>query len=325
MAKRVSNTAVGGFVVAAIAIILAAVTVFGSGQFFGKKYTFVCFFPSDLNGLKVGAPVKMRGVQIGSVTNIKLRLPEQPPLLETKNHKTALPVFFEIDEEQLKALGARDDLGSRATINRFVQLGLRARLNMESLLTGLLCVDLDFHPEAPLVLVLPSDTKYLEVPAIPTEIEQLQEAATSALAKLDKIDFKALIDALTGAAEAAQSFIGSPDLKRAVGQLNRTIASFRHTSEAIGKATADLNRSLDPLIASLRQTSNQARATLAATRTTLTEIDGVVNPNSPMGYQIVQTLKDLDEASRSITALSDMLQTDPNAIIWGKRQAKTQK
>jgi len=326
MAKRVSNTAVGGFVVAAMAIILAAVMVFGSGKFFRTKYQFVCFFPSDLNGLKVGAAVKMRGVQIGSVTDIKLRLPEQPPFLQGKGGgKTALPVFFEVDEEQVKSLGTRGDLGSNNTLNGLIQMGLRARLNTESLLTGLLYIDLDFHPDAPLVLVLPPDSPYREVPAIPTEIEELQEAATSALAKLDKIDFKSLVDALTGAADAARSFIGSPDLKRAIAQLDEAVASLRDTSQAIGKATGDLDKHLDPLIASLRKTSDQATATLASTQATLAGINGAVNPNSPIGYRIVQTLDDLDEASRSLTALSNMLQTNPSAIVRGKAQPRSEK
>ena len=325
MAKRVSNTTVGGFVVAAFAIILAAVMVFGSGKFFRTRYQFVCFFPSDLNGLKVGAAVKMRGVQIGSVTNIKLRLPEQPPFLQAKGQKTALPVFFEVDEEQVKSLGTRGDLGSNATLAGLIQLGLRARLNTESLLTGLLYIDLDFHPEAPLVLVLPPDSPYREVPAIPTEIEELQEAATSALAKLDKIDFKSLIDALTGAADAARSFIGSPDLKRAIGQLDETVASLRDTSQAIGKATGDIDKRLDPLIGSLRKTSDQATATLASTQATLAGINGAFDPSSPIGYRIVQTLEDLDEASRSLTALSDMLQTNPSSVIRGKAQARSAK
>jgi phospholipid/cholesterol/gamma-HCH transport system substrate-binding protein len=325
MAKRVSNTAVGGFVVAAMVIILAAVMVFGSGSFFRKKYEFVCFFPSDLNGLKIGASVKMRGVQIGSVTNIKLRLPEQAPFLQSKGGKTALPVFFEIDEEQVKALGTQGDVGSRATLSGLIQLGLRAQLNTESLLTGLLYVDLNFHPNAPLVLVLPPDSQYREVPAISTEIEQIQEAATSALAKLDKIDFKALIDALTGAADAARGFIGSPDLKRAIAQLDETVISLRETSQAIGKATGDLDKHLDPLITSLRKTSDQATATLASTQATLAGINGTVNPSSPIGYRIVQTLDDLDEASRSLTALSDMLQRNPSAIIRGKAQAGSEK
>lgn len=321
MAQRVSNTAVGGFVVAAIGLILAAVMVLGSGNLFRKKYKFVCFFPGTLNGLKVGAPVKVRGVQVGAVTEIKLRLKEQPTILAAHAQQTELPVFIEIDEEQVASLGGRENVGSRELLGALIKFGLRAQLQTESLLTGLLFVDLDFHPSAPLVLVLPPNSGYREIPTIPTSIEQLQEAATRALAKLDKVDFKALIDSITDAANAARNLVASPDLKKTIAQLHEAVLSLRETSQSIGKATADLDNRLSPLIESLRKTSDQATATLASTQAMLSTINGAVDPSSPIGYRLTQTLDDLGEASRSLTALSDLLQRNPSAVIRGRAPA----
>ena len=75
MSKRFSTTAIGAFVVGSFALLVAAIVVVGSGKMFQKPVQFVCFFPGDVNGLKVGAPVKFRGVQIGSVASIRLILP----------------------------------------------------------------------------------------------------------------------------------------------------------------------------------------------------------------------------------------------------------
>jgi hypothetical protein len=65
MAKRVSPTAIGVFVVASFALVVAALIVVGSGNLFRKPLQFICVFQGDVNGLKVGAPVKFKGVQIG--------------------------------------------------------------------------------------------------------------------------------------------------------------------------------------------------------------------------------------------------------------------
>jgi ABC-type transporter Mla subunit MlaD len=74
MGKRVSPGVIGAFVIASFAILLVALIVVGSGKMFRRPVRFVCMFQGNLSGLKVGAPVKVRGVQIGEVSAIKLRL-----------------------------------------------------------------------------------------------------------------------------------------------------------------------------------------------------------------------------------------------------------
>jgi paraquat-inducible protein B len=77
MGKRISPAVIGAFVVASFAILVVALIVAGSGKMFSKPTRFICRFQGNLNGLKVGAPVKVRGVQIGTVSAIELKL--SPP------------------------------------------------------------------------------------------------------------------------------------------------------------------------------------------------------------------------------------------------------
>jgi paraquat-inducible protein B len=67
MGKRVSPAVIGAFVVASFATLIVAAVIVGSGRMFARPIRFICVFPGNLNGLKVGAPVKVRGVQIGTV------------------------------------------------------------------------------------------------------------------------------------------------------------------------------------------------------------------------------------------------------------------
>ena len=63
MGKRINPATVGAFVLGAIGLVLAAVVVFGSGNLFRKTHEFVIYFAGDINGLRVGAPVKFKGVE----------------------------------------------------------------------------------------------------------------------------------------------------------------------------------------------------------------------------------------------------------------------
>jgi len=65
MGKKINPATVGAFVLGAVGLILAAIVVFGSGHLFRKTHEFVIYFGGDINGLRVGAPVKFKGVEIG--------------------------------------------------------------------------------------------------------------------------------------------------------------------------------------------------------------------------------------------------------------------
>ena len=65
---------------------------------------------------------------------------------------------------------------------------------MESLVTGLLFIALDFFPGTPINLVQSTggDYKYPEIPTLPTTLEQAKGAVTRIMNKIEEIDFKGL-------------------------------------------------------------------------------------------------------------------------------------
>jgi paraquat-inducible protein B len=79
MGKKVNPTVIGLFVVGAIALAVIGVIVFGSGQFFKHTQRFVMYFPGSVNGLSIGAPIKFKGVDIGTVSDIRLVLKREEP------------------------------------------------------------------------------------------------------------------------------------------------------------------------------------------------------------------------------------------------------
>jgi paraquat-inducible protein B len=70
VSRRANPSVIGAFVLGAVALGLAAVLVFGSGEFFEERNPFVLYFDSSVKGLQVGSPVIFQGVEVGTVTSI---------------------------------------------------------------------------------------------------------------------------------------------------------------------------------------------------------------------------------------------------------------
>jgi paraquat-inducible protein B len=55
MNKKISPAVIGAFVLGAVALIVIAILVFGSGRLFRQTRNFVLYFDNSVNGLRIGA------------------------------------------------------------------------------------------------------------------------------------------------------------------------------------------------------------------------------------------------------------------------------
>src|SRR5215468_5799510 len=135
MGKKANPTVIGLFVVAALALAVAGVIVFGSGQFFRHLDKFVMFFPGSVNGLSIGASVKFKGVDIGRVTEIKLVLHREEVEGGTEQH-LMIPVFVETDPTKIFVDNKRLEMADPKNLLALINRGMRAQLQSQSLVTG---------------------------------------------------------------------------------------------------------------------------------------------------------------------------------------------
>ncbi len=319
MAKRVSPTAIGAFVVGSFAILIAAVVVVGSGRLFRKPLEFVCMFQGDLNGLKVGAPVKVRGVQIGSVTAIRLGLSPAEGRLRPGVSDILLPVIIDLDRSQLIKRGGTGQALGQNGFDSMIQRGMRAQLRTESLLTGLLYIDLDLHPGAPLNLAIePGSGPYREIPTVQTNLEAVQEQATKAIAKFEQIDFQALATSITVAANSINNLARSPSLKATLDSLRDATANLNKTVISIHEAVNNANAKINPLVASLQRNSQEADSTMRQTRAALVDLQSTLDPASPLAVNLNRALDQMTDTMRSVGELSDYLQRNPASLVRGR-------
>src|SRR5579885_451332 len=318
MGKRANPTMVGAFVLGSLAIVIAAIIALGSSHLFVHEHKFVMFFSSDVNGLNVGAPVKFRGVEIGSVSNILLSLGGLGAGNLQQTADVRIPVIIQLDSRKILARGAELDLDDPKQIQTAIDLGLRGELKTESLLTGLCYIDLDMYPNTPARYYLGRNSPYPEIPTIPTPLEQAQTALIRIMAALEKIDFDALTTSLTQTATAISDLIKSQQVRKTLASLDEAAQSLNATADSIKNTSDTLSREVAPAAEDLRKTTAAARATLQQTQDTLAAVQATLGPNSPVSYQLTQTLEQTADAARSLRQLSDYLERNPSSIVRGR-------
>jgi paraquat-inducible protein B len=351
MSKRASPTAIGAFVVGAVALVVAGLIAFGGINFFRRPLTYVMFFDTTVSGLSVGAPVEFRGVKLGQVTRIESRWGTE-----------WIGVFVELDLRTLRGKRPHDvqEVGALLT-QAIADKGLRAQLKWQNFVTGQLFVALDLYPKTP-VKVVGLERSIPEIPVIPTTLQQFTEQAEKLLATLQGLPLndlvrsavetvdgmKAVMPELRTAVRSASGVLASSEkLTRRLGEdAGPLLASFKDASDAARLAVTDVSQdtrrllqrveaevaTLNALIvkteaeigsvgASVKGASEQARDTLEKAKVSLGALDGTADGDSRLGYELVKALQDLGSASRALRTLADMLERHPEALLQGKRPA----
>jgi paraquat-inducible protein B len=327
MSKQVSKTVIGGFVISAIALLVVGVLIFGSGKFFKSTDKYVLFFEGSVKGLNAGAPVAFRGVEIGSVESVVLRA--DPETLNVQ-----IPVVIEVEPDRIHL--TRGVRGPREkNLPKLIDLGLRARLTMESMVTGQLMIDLDFHPDEPARLV-GTDLKYLEIPTIPSTFEQVTET-------VQKLPIEEIFQKLSDAADGLEKVFNSPDLKEIIsslkvaaqdadklivnanklvknvdGQVGPLAKSIKVTAMDAQKLLKDVDGEIVAVVSSIQGAADAAKAALVQGEETLKTLEGGIGEDSALVYDLRNALRELSSANRSIRILADYLEQNPDALIRGK-------
>ncbi len=277
-------------------------------QAYTSKLRFVLFFEDSVRGLSVGAPVEFKGIKVGSVVDVSLEYDE-------RNGSFRIPVVIELEPERIAGRGGLMKRSPKEAFAALVKRGLRARLQTASLLTGQLYVDLDMQPKAPLHLVK-ADRAETELPTVKgAGIEQTVATLTGIASKLDQIDFAAIGAELHGTLKGANALVNAPALESSLADLAASMASLRRILHTVDDRAEPITANLDQALAAARDALEKAKATM-------TLVDGVVAPESPLYQQTTRLAQELTATTRSLRYLVDMLERNPQALLLGKRLTK---
>lgn len=240
MSKKANKTAVGLFVVVALLLFMAGMVVFGSSLFFKQTRKYVLYFDGSVNGLSIGAPVIFRGVKLGIVKDITLVYD-----LETKN--VLLPVVIEIEKGHIK--GAPDFVqagGGEALID----MGVKAKLEVQSYVTGQLFIALDFFPERPAVF-RGGKTEHAELPTMPI--------SPDIFSLMDEMPLIDISKNLNGVVKGLNTLVNSGDLQRDLAELRNTLHEVRQASRSMRFLTEYLEQHPEAILKGKADSARRAR------------------------------------------------------------------
>lgn len=290
MSKQANPTLIGVFVVGAVIIAVTALLLLGGGDLFKKKPRFVMYFDGSVKGLNVGAPVNYRGVRIGTVSDIRI-------VMDTMGGQPTIPVIVEVDPERFNLPEGEESTVGEG-LQEDIREGLRAQLQMQSLLTGQLFIQIDFHENRP--AILHGGHELPEIPTIKTPIQELGNI-------LANFPIREMMDDISSAMNGVDELVNSPDLQELIHSINQAF-----------KDVSTLMTNLDARTRPLRSVLNQAAATLKATEDTVTAAKDLVSDDSEMLDAMDDALRAISDAARSVGELADAIERQPEAMLKGK-------
>jgi paraquat-inducible protein B len=319
---RANPTAIGLFMIGALALSVTGVVLLASRAWFGDRPTFISFFEESVNGLERGALVKFQGVPVGTVSELLIQIHQ--------TDKTFLvPVEYQVDLTSLTTeLGGFLQLDDPTVLEAQIADGLRAQLQMESLVTGILYIELTYRPDAVLPERSPRLAELPEIPTTPSLLAAFGTEAGSLVADvlqilfrvneiLDEVDMVEINTAVVASARAVEELVSSDELREAIGGIPELTEHLEATLLEAERAMRRMELAIDPLQAGMESTMTEAVATLQAARGAFEETRGLLSSDTGVGYELEQTLTSLREAAEALRLLALSLSRDPDMLIRG--------
>jgi len=304
-------------------LLVAGIVLFSSFRIFTKSRKYILYFQTSLNGLSEGAQVKFRGVPIGTVRQMMIHYNQA-------SNDFAMPVLIELQEnllrERLDNASVFEDMGH---MDASIRRGLRARLETESLLTGVLYVELGFISNASPPILHQVKKVYAEIPTESTELKQLlnnlaqfdlkgleekiSQLITNVNSTLVKLNLGEMTAGITNVLTSVNNLATSPELTNALVSLKLTLAEYQRLGEK-------LNGRIEPFADSATNTLAEANRTLIDMRQAIQNLNGIVAPDSQLQTELIQALEQVAGAAQSLSSLADFLERHPNALITGRKK-----
>ena len=335
MSKKTNPTVIGGFVVGAIVLLTVSVAIFGGAEMFAQRNVYQAYFVEETNGLRVGSNVVMNGVRVGYVSDMELLVDNETFLTITRVTIEILPETFLLTNDG--RMVGEDSMSTEISHDELIyDAGLRARLGLESFVTGQLLVELEL-----LSILEPImrgvDSEYPEIPTVPSSVQLM---LTRLRAWFDNVqhefDIHEISGRLTSILVGVDELSNSQDLRETLSGLNTIIndpdmqrlgQSIRRAMDDLGRASADASdlfknadQDFGELVEELRPTFRQLTAALDELEQALAQSQRHLRGDSDQAYQLGETLREVEGAARSLREFFDYLERNPESLLRGKQE-----
>jgi paraquat-inducible protein B len=264
-----------------------------------ERFHLVTYLRSSVKGLDIGSPVDMFGLQVGNVTDVRL-------LIDQKSGDSQVRVAMEVQPERVLPEQELKDSSIYSVTQALVNRGLRAETDTSNLLTGSSMISLTFVPNTkPVPITTEGDA--IVLPSQPGGLTGITDSLSTVAAKLSALPIEQIGDNLDNLLAHADATVGGPEVKKALVELDQTLASLNQLSR-------NANHGLTPLMQRLPAIADQLQRAVKNANTALATYGG----NSDFHNNLQQTLDQLSQTARSVRGLTDYLTRHPSSLIFGR-------
>jgi len=261
-----------------------------------RKFEYVTYFEGSVRGLSVGAPVEYKGVQIGRVSDIKL-------LYDEATENVVVPVLIEFQPDRLLGIQVEET----DFLNNTIVRKLQAKLQTGNLLTGQLFVSLVARDDGFISQLEKNADGVVVLPSIKSDLERVTEGVQDALVKINELPLEDLITSATVTISQAQQLLADVNQLGVASRLDSTFGAADVALSEYANLAAVIGKEMNSL------TSQMGKFVSTADES----IEGIA-PDSPLYYNLLNTLKDLQQAARAVLAFSESVEKKPEEFLFGK-------
>ena len=318
MSDDTNKTRVGALVLGGLGLLMLAVLTLGRNSYFDDTSTYVMYFEGSVSGLSTGAPVVFRGVPFGHVTQISL-------VAKADTQGVTIPVYVQLNASSVVGEGKDylDEDHREEILHNMIQRGLRARLQLQSFITGQYRIELDFFPDTPARYI--SSNRRLEIPTVPSPLDKLQHT-------LATLPLTEVITSIEKTLLRVEQIVSNPDIPLILSSLRTTLDSSASIAAELTPLRDDLRRMINTANAQLPEAvgafqlamntlaaaAGQIDKTAAQVNVVVRGMGNAVASDSRTMRELHAALKEFSEAARAFRALSTMLERHPESLLYGK-------
>lgn len=261
-----------------------------------RKFEYVTYFEGSVRGLSVGAPVEYKGVQIGRVTDLKL-------LYDDTTENVLVPVLIEFQPDRLLGIQVEET----DFLNNTIVRKLQAKLQTGNILTGQLFVSLVAREDGLTTPLEKNADGVAVLPSIKSDLEQVTEGVQNALVKINELPLEELIASASVTITQAQQLLTDFNQLGVAARVENTMGAADGALQEYAKLATGLGMEISSLTSQMGQFVAGAGESF----------EGIA-PDSPLYYNLLNTLKDLQQAARAVLAVSESVEKKPEELLFGK-------
>jgi paraquat-inducible protein B len=153
---------------------------------------------------------------------------------------------------------------------------------------------------------------------------------------MSQVDFPKAVDSVVAMTDSIRNLADSPKVQATLDRLEEAAQTFNTAALSAQRMADAVRAQVGPLSQSIRGASDSATETMRQARTalldaenafntaqsTFAEVKTMLDPASPITYQLNKTMEDIAGAAQSTRELADFLERNPSALIRGKAMSQ---